>query len=90
MPSLVEIDQLTLEISKFVNVFSLFYYYLPLGKEVVVYLNKLEFTSLNKTFLRNLVEIGPFVLDKKNFFKLSNYFYYFLIIPPWERAWPFI
>ena len=40
VPSLVEIGPVVLE--KFINVFSLFHYYLPLEKGVVPYLNKSE------------------------------------------------
>ena len=40
MPSLVEIGPVVLE--KFINVFSLFHYYLPSEKGVVPYLNKSE------------------------------------------------
>ena len=34
--------------------------------------------------------IGPVVLEKKILKKCLQWFYYFAIIPPWRRAWPFI
>ena len=46
VPSLVEIGSVVLEkkIFDFVNVFSLFRYYLPLKKGVVINFNKIEYT----------------------------------------------
>ena len=40
--------------------------------------------------MQNLVEIGPAILEKKIFEKLSMYFRYFVIITPWKRDGPFI
>ena len=52
---------------KFVNVFSLFRYFLPLEKGVVLHLNKLEFPSPKDVFVPSLVEIGLVVLKKKTY-----------------------
>ena len=38
----------------------------------------------------SLVEIGPVLLENKDFSNLSLYFRYFIIISPWKRAEPFI
>jgi hypothetical protein len=37
-----------------------------------------------------LIEIGLLVLEKKDFLKISEYFYSFAIISPWRKAIPFI
>ena len=73
---------------KLVNVFSLFPYYLPLEMGGVLHLN------LNPHNPRMLwAKFGwnwPCDSWKHNFFSLSMYFRYFVIISPWKRAWPFI
>ena len=43
-----------------------------------------------KCSVQSLVEIGPVVLGKKIFLILPMYFCYFIIISPYDRAWPFI
>ena len=76
----------------FVNVFSLFRNYLPLEKDGALHLN--ELANLNPftqgCFVPSLVEIGPVVLEKKDFLISSMYFQYFIIFSQWKRAWPFI
>ena len=55
VPSLVEIGQSGLraeDFKNFVNVFLLFHYYLPLRKEVALYLNKLETTYPKDAFAK--------------------------------------
>ena len=42
----------------FINVFSVFHYYLPFEKDRALHLNK-------RCFVPSLVEIGPVVLEKK-------------------------
>ena len=71
MLSSIEIGPVVLEkTSNLINVFSLFRNYLPLGKGVVLHLNKLEFPSPNDAlcqvwlklaqwFLRIRTRIGP-------------------------------
>ena len=62
MPSLVEIGPAVPEKK---IVFLLFWYYLPLDKEVPIHLNKLESTSPKDAFIvQSLIEIGPVVLRK--------------------------
>ena len=74
----------------FVNLFSLFCNYLPLGKGVALHLNKLESPFSHECSVPSLDEIGPAVLEKK-IFKFRQYvFAFFVIISPWKRAWPLI
>ena len=68
--------------AKFVNVFSLFHYYLPLEIGLALHLNKLKSPSTKDA----LVEIGPVVLEK--IFKFCQHI--FVIISPWESTGPFI
>ena len=53
------------KIFKFRNEFSLFRYYLPLEKDVVVHLKKKWFPFTQGCFVSSLVEIGPVVLKRK-------------------------
>ena len=73
----------------FVNVFSLFCYYLPLENGVVLYLSKLESPLNPRMLCANFCWNWPsrFLED---FQILSMYFRYFVIISPWKIAWPFI
>ena len=51
----------------FVNVFSVLHSYLPLGKGQGPSLKKLESPFTQGCIVESLVEIGPVVLEKKNF-----------------------
>ena len=73
----------------FVNVFSLFPNYLLFGKGVALHLNKLE-SSLPEDALYQVGWNWPSGSGAEDFCKLWIYFYYFPIIPPLGRAWPFI
>ena len=72
----------------FVNVFSLFRYYLPLEKGMALHLFKLESIHprmLCAKFGRN----WPSGSGEEDFLILSMYFRFFVIISPWKRAGPF-
>ena len=80
-------DQLFWRI-RYSYVFLLFRNYISLEKGVTLYLNNLRSPFTEGCFVPSLVEIGQVVLE--NGFLKSMYFWYFLIISPWKRAWPFI
>ena len=64
--SLVEIGPLILEIFfNFVDALSLFRYYLPLGKNMTLHLDKLE-SSSPKDALFSLVALGLVVLERNS------------------------
>ena len=60
-------------------------YHLPLIKGWALHLNWIPFT--HGCFVLSLVEIGPVVLEIRDFFFISSmYFRWFVIIFPWKRA----
>ena len=68
MPRLFEIGPVVLEkkiFFNFVYVFLLFHNYLPLEKDRVIHLNKLESPLPKDALCQVLVEISPVVLEKK-------------------------
>ena len=91
-PNLVEIDQLVLEkkiFINFVNVFSLFHNYLPLGKAqpfIWTNLNPLHPNLLCAKFGWN----RPSGSGDEDFWILSMCFPYFIIISPQKRVGSFI
>ena len=75
----------------FNNVFLLFCNYFHFEKGVVLHLKYKNWMLFTKgCFVTSLVEIGPVVLEKKILKSFSIYFYYFIMIFPLRRAWPFI
>ena len=89
MPCLVEIGQVVLKkkyFLKFVNVVSLFPYYLPLEKGVALHLNELDYPSPKGCFVPSLVKIGPVVLKKRDFSSLSMFFLLFRNYLPLEKG----
>ena len=63
----------------FVNVFSLFHYYLPL--------KKLEFSSPNDALCQIWLKLAQWFW-RRRFLNFVNDFCYFVIISPWKRAGP--
>ena len=78
MPSLGEIGPVVLEkkIFNFINIFSVFYYYLPLEKGVALHL-----TFTQGCFVPSLVEIGPVVMEEKTF-KYCQYIFTISLLSP--------
>ena len=89
--SIVEIGRQVLErkILKFVNVFSLFHYYLPLEKGRALHLKKHELPSPKDTLCQVWLKLAHFFW-RRFFFKLVNIFSLLVIISRWKRAGPFI
>ena len=94
MQGWVEIGPVVLEekISKFVNVFSLFRYYLPLEKGVVLYINKLERTSPKNILSQVWLKLAQWI-------KRRRFLNCFVMTSPlkkvalfiWKKTWiPFI
>ena len=91
VPKLDEIGPVVLEkkILNFVNIFLLFRNYLPLengGPFIWINLNPLHLRMLCAKFGWNWSSGS----GEEDFKFSSMYFCYFLIIPPWKRAGPFI
>ena len=74
----------------FVNVFSLFHYYLPLEKGAALHLKKLESHSPKDTLCQVWLNLAQWFLRRKCFLISSMYFHYFVIISPLKMAAPFI
>ena len=91
MQGWVEIGPVVLEekISKFVNVFSLFRYYLPLEKGVVLYINKLERTSPKNILSQVWLKLAQWI-RRRRFLNWTMYFCYFVMISPWKKVAFFI
>ena len=70
----------------FVNVFTLFWYYIPLKIGGALHLNKLESPS-PKDAMSSLVDIGS---GEEDFLHLSMYFRYFVTIYPYKKTGSFI
>ena len=75
----------------FVNVFSQFRNYLPLEKDGVLHLNKLESPSPKDALCQVWLKLAQWFWSS-SFFNSVNVFSLFisLIISPWKRAGPFI
>ena len=71
---------------KVLNVFLIFPNYLPFEKGVALHLTKLESPSPKKA----LSQFWTSGSAEEDFLKFSIYFYYFPIICPLRKAWPFI
>ena len=56
----------------FVNIYSLFCYYLPLEKGMVLHLNKLESTSPKDALYQVWLKFGSVVLEKKKMWKVYD------------------
>ena len=86
--SLVEIGTVVLEkkILNFINVFSLFRYYLPLGKDMTLHMNKIEFPSPKYASRQVWLKLAT------RFWRIRflNFFYVFLLFDsPWKWTWHF-
>ena len=85
-----EIGTVVMEnILNFINVFSLFRYYLPLWNRVALHLNKLKETPSPKDAFAKFGWKWPCGSREEDFYNSSMYFCYF-VISPWKRKWPFI
>ena len=89
VPSLVKIGPVVLKkkIFYFVNVFSLFCYYLPLWNDVALYLNKLQSPSPKDALYQVWSKWAQWFW--RNFLNFVNLFCNFVIISPYEMTWPF-
>ena len=65
----------------FVNIFSLFSYYLPLEKGGALHSNKHESPSPKDAFCQIWLKFAHWLLEE-DFLSLSMYFRYFVIISP--------
>ena len=73
----------------FVNIFSLFHYYLLLEKVGALHLNKLKSPSPNDALCQVWVKLAQWFWERR-FFRYFNYFHYIIILSPWNRAGLFI
>ena len=73
----------------FVNVFSLFRYYLPLEKGGTHHLNKLESPSPKDALCQVWLKLAQWFW-RRRFLNFNNVFSPFWIISPWKRAGSFI
>ena len=62
--------------------------YLPFEEDLVLYLNKLEFTLSKNNLYQVWLNLACWFC-RRRFLKISVYFYYFVIISHWRRAIPF-
>ena len=92
VPSLVEIGSVVLEkkILKFCQCIFAISQLSPLGKGRGPSFEQTWILITQEGIVPSLVEIGPEVLEKKDFWILSMYFRYFVIISLLKKAWPFI
>ena len=70
----------------FINVFSLFRYYLPLGKYMALHMNKIEFPSPKNASRQVWLKLAT------RFWRIRflNFFYVFLLFDsPWKWTWHF-
>ena len=74
---------------KFVNIFSLFRYYLSIEKVVALHLNKLESPSPKDALCQVWLKLALWDLRKRYLF-IANVFSLFRNYFPLKRAWPFI
>ena len=72
----------------FVNVFSLFHYYLPFEKGWALHLNKLESPLHKEALCQVWLKLVQWFL--RIFLNFVDVFSLFVIISPWKRAGPFI
>ena len=87
MPNLVEIRPLVLRrrFLKFVNVFSLFRYYLPFEKGVALHLRKPEFPSPKDALGQVWLKLAQWFL-RKRFLKFVNIYLLFRYYLPLEKG----
>ena len=62
----------------------------PLGKGLGPSFDQTWILVNQECIVPSLVEIGPVVLEEKNFLIKTMFFRYFLIISPWKRTRPLI
>ena len=69
--------------------FTLFHYHLPYEMGVVLHFNKLQSPLPKDALCSDLYKIGPVVLEEK-ISKFRQFFWYFVIISPWEKVRSFL